>query len=202
MAAGDRRAQLLAAAATAFLRGGFDGTSMDDVARQAGVTRLVVYKHFESKQAVYRSVLDAVVTGLQEQLRRLDAASSVERGGVVRALLAVARADPDGFRLLWRHAAYEPEFASYAADFRSLADAFTESALDSRAVPEPLHRWAARSLSAFVVDGVCTWLDEGDPAADDLFVERHAAAARALLDALTDRAQQPPRRRPVRSVRR
>ena len=44
-----RRAQLLEAAATAFLERGFDGTSMEDVAQEAGVSRLIVYRIFESK---------------------------------------------------------------------------------------------------------------------------------------------------------
>ena len=186
MAPDERRAQLLDAASTAFLTGGFDGTSMDDVARQAGVTRLVVYRHFESKQAVYRSVLDTVVTRLREEFGRLDGGTPTARRGVVRALLTVARRQPDGFRLLWRHAAHEPEFAGYAADLRSLADAYTESALAPRSVPEPLRRWTARSLGGFVIDGVCTWLDEGDPSLDEQFLERHSAAARALLDVLTE----------------
>ncbi len=184
MAPDQRRAQLLDAASAAFLTGGFDGTSMDDVAREAGVTRLIVYKHFESKQAIYRSVLDLVTTRLREEFTALGELG--ERGGVVQALLTVARVHPDAFRLLWRHAAHEPEFASYAADFRSLADAYTVSALASRAVPEPLSRWTAGALSSYVIDGVCTWLDDGDPADDELFVARHAAGARALVGALAD----------------
>src|SRR5690606_14799714 len=39
----ERQAQLRRAAATAFARTGFAGTSMEDVARQAGVSRLIVY---------------------------------------------------------------------------------------------------------------------------------------------------------------
>ena len=184
MAPDQRRAQLLDAASAAFLTGGFDGTSMDDVAREAGVTRLIVYKHFESKQAVYRSVLDLVMARLREEFTGLEEVGG--RGGVVRALLTVARIHPDAFRLLWRHAAHEPEFAGYADDVRSLADAYTASALAGRAVPEPLQGWTARALSAHVIDGVCTWLDEGDPADDELFADRHAAGARALVGALAD----------------
>jgi len=45
----DRQAQLLRAAATAFARAGFAATSMDDVAAEAGVTKLIVYRNFDSK---------------------------------------------------------------------------------------------------------------------------------------------------------
>ncbi|MEO5723835.1 MAG: helix-turn-helix domain-containing protein, partial [Ilumatobacteraceae bacterium] len=43
-----RREQIMVAAASAFVRTGFDATSMDDVARAAGITRLIVYRIFES----------------------------------------------------------------------------------------------------------------------------------------------------------
>jgi AcrR family transcriptional regulator len=33
---------------------------MDDVAAEAGVTKLIVYRHFDSKEELYRSVLDGV----------------------------------------------------------------------------------------------------------------------------------------------
>ena len=56
----ERRAQLLTAAATAFVSGGFDGTSMEDVAEQAGVTRLIVYRIFATKEDLYRAVLESV----------------------------------------------------------------------------------------------------------------------------------------------
>src|SRR3954454_23986095 len=56
-----RRDQIVRAAATAFLTGGYDKTSMEDVARAAGVTRLIVYRIFESKELLYLAVLNAVV---------------------------------------------------------------------------------------------------------------------------------------------
>ena len=63
----DRRAQLVGAAAAAFLAAGFDATSMEAVAERAGVTRLIVYRHFDSKEALYRAVLDSVVESLRSE---------------------------------------------------------------------------------------------------------------------------------------
>src|SRR6185436_19787519 len=62
----ERRAQLLTAAATAFVRAGFDGTSMEDVAEQAGVTRLIVYRIFATKEDLYRAVLESVTDRLRD----------------------------------------------------------------------------------------------------------------------------------------
>jgi len=52
-----RRPQVLDAALHLFLKGGYDGTSMEDVARAAGVTKPVVYACFSSKDELFRSLL-------------------------------------------------------------------------------------------------------------------------------------------------
>src|SRR3954462_3631856 len=72
----ERQAQILTAAAAAFARPGFAGTSMDDVAAEAGIPRLIVYRHFDSKEDLYRAVLTKVTERLGEEwtkgLQRVD----------------------------------------------------------------------------------------------------------------------------------
>jgi AcrR family transcriptional regulator len=55
----ERKAQLLAVARKVFGRHGFHEVSMDDVAREAGVTKPILYDHFASKEALYLALLDA-----------------------------------------------------------------------------------------------------------------------------------------------
>jgi AcrR family transcriptional regulator len=45
------------AAATLFSAKGFDGISMDDIARRAGVNKAMIYYHFADKLTLYRSVV-------------------------------------------------------------------------------------------------------------------------------------------------
>lgn len=176
LARADRQAQLLRAAATAFARGGFAATSMDDVAAEAGVTKLIVYRNFDSKEDLYRSVLDGVSDRLRDEWLREVALPEPERHGFTsRALLTVARENPDGFRLLMVHAAREPQFAP-------LADAFAERArgvadvLIADMIPDPaVKAWAGQVIVGYLVSGVLAWLDVGDPERDDEFVERATA---------------------------
>src|SRR5687768_10621232 len=44
-------------AAALFANGGFDGVGVDDIARDAGVNKAMIYYHFEDKLALYRAVL-------------------------------------------------------------------------------------------------------------------------------------------------
>ena len=52
-----RRPEVLDAALKLFLKGGYDGTSMQAVANQAGVTKPVVYACFNSKDELFRALL-------------------------------------------------------------------------------------------------------------------------------------------------
>jgi AcrR family transcriptional regulator len=113
-----RRVQLLEAAARAFLDRGFDGTSMEDVAQEAGVSRLIVYRIFESKHELYRAVLAQVTSALADQFVGVGL-DEIRTRGAARMMLPVARAHPDAFRLLWRHAWHEPAFVDQARELRT-----------------------------------------------------------------------------------
>jgi TetR/AcrR family transcriptional repressor of mexJK operon len=63
----DRKHRLIVEAATAtFLANGYEGTSMDDIAAAAAVSKQTVYKHFSDKQQLFADVVLATtdqVTG-------------------------------------------------------------------------------------------------------------------------------------------
>lgn len=181
----ERRMSILAGAARAFARHGFVATSMEAIADATGVTKLIVYRHFDSKEALYRAVVDRVSVRLAEEFAAV--AAEGRRAGIApRAFLTVAREDPDGFRLLWRHAARETDFAEYADRFRRLAVDFADSVLAPAVGDATLRRWGAETLVAFVVDAVLAWLDHGEAARDDEFADRLSASMRAMVRAWTD----------------
>ncbi|MDW3212563.1 MAG: TetR/AcrR family transcriptional regulator [Ilumatobacteraceae bacterium] len=176
----ERRAQLIGAAASAFLERGYDGTSVESVAAQAGVTRLIVYRNFDGKEALYRAVLNSVTERLRVEF---DDDRTTE---IAARLLRVAREQPDAFRLLWRHARHEPAFAAEAEMFRLVAGEYAD-AIIVRYIADPRYRrWSAAVVVDHLHEGICTWLDIGDPALDDEFAERLRAGVRALVAAWSD----------------
>src|ERR1700722_2705426 len=138
-----RRQVILSGAARAFASGGFDATSMEDIAVGAGVTKLIVYRHFDSKEDLYRAILEEVSGRLGDEVRSaMDRDRRNRRHGIFGpAFLAVARQDPEGFRLLWKHSSREPRFARYSADVRGASVDFARSRLRQR-VDGPLVEWA------------------------------------------------------------
>jgi AcrR family transcriptional regulator len=155
-----RREQILVAATEAFARNGFAATSLDDIAAQAGVTRVLLYRHFDSKTDLYQAVLDRMCA-------RLEAHVEEPVGGFTDAsidgLLAAAVESPSGFRLLFQHALREVEFKERIERFR--ADITAAAYLQIAAVvPDEAHaRWAAQLAPVVAIEAIIAWLDAGRP---------------------------------------
>jgi AcrR family transcriptional regulator len=179
----ERRASILRGAAAAFAGSGFAHTSMEDVAAACGVTKLIVYRHFGTKEELYRAILQGVFDRLGDELRAGLAAGRPNRGLGARTQLTVAREDPDGYKLLWRHAAREPMFAAYAASTRAISIDVVRELLRLDSGDAMIDRWKAETLFAFLVDSTLAWLDGGDPHRDDDYVEHTTVGFWALLEA-------------------
>ena len=58
----DQAERLRAAAARCFARKGFRGTTVDDIAAEAGLSRPILYKHYEGKDGLIDAVLDELLS--------------------------------------------------------------------------------------------------------------------------------------------
>jgi AcrR family transcriptional regulator len=178
----ERRESILAAAAGAFARSGYAATSMADISSAAGVSHLIVYRHFDSKDELYAAVLQRANEELDVAL---GAPSAVGRYGITpHALLVSARAAPDAFTVLWRHAAREPAFMGIPENTRKQLVRVTQHALTEHAEPSQ-QRWAARATVAYLIESVLVWIEEGNERLDDRFVAATDAATRAGVRAWT-----------------
>jgi AcrR family transcriptional regulator len=59
----ERREAIVQAVRTVFAEKGFDGTTTRELAKAAGVSEALLYKHFPSKQSLYGAMLDACAKG-------------------------------------------------------------------------------------------------------------------------------------------
>jgi len=176
-----RREQILDAATRAFARAGYVATGLDGVTAEAGVTQVLLYRHFDSKADLYRAVLDRACTRLEASV-----GSSDFDEGSIAALLRAAAEDPDGFRLLFRHAAREPDFRDVVDGMQAMSAEVTRREL-AAVVPEgPWLDWAVQLVPTVTLEAVIAWLDAGQPepdrAADRIALVVHSAiqAARGL----------------------
>jgi AcrR family transcriptional regulator len=100
----ERREQILQVALEVFAKNGFHGSSMNEVAEAVGVTKPVLYQHFESKRSLYQALLDDVGERLITEIAKAtveapDGRSQAERG--FRAYFRWVHHDRDAFLLLF-----------------------------------------------------------------------------------------------------
>jgi AcrR family transcriptional regulator len=125
MPAAQRRQVILAAAEEVFARAGYHGASLDEIAHTAGVSKALIYEHFDSKRDLHASLLEDHVA---EIFRRLQANADSEatgeerlRGGV-DAFLSFVEEHREAWRALFRDAA-DPDVADLVERIQDQATA-------------------------------------------------------------------------------
>jgi AcrR family transcriptional regulator len=69
----ERKSQIITAALHCFARDGYDATSMDAIAAEAGLSKALLYYYYKSKDDVFESGFDAWIRGsTEESIRVLD----------------------------------------------------------------------------------------------------------------------------------
>jgi len=165
-----RRRQLLDVALARFAANGFSGTSMDDVAEAAGVTKPVLYQHFGSKRQLFLELLDDVGAQLVAAIGDATAGADGPRQQVEAGFGAYVRLvaeHPDAFSLLFGSGARrDPEFADAVRRVEdSLADAV--AGLIDADLDAP-HRQALGTAIVGMAEGVVRRrLSDGDGALAD-----------------------------------
>jgi AcrR family transcriptional regulator len=120
MHAGDRREAILKAARDLFARTGLEGARTAELARAAGVSERLLYKHFPSKEALHKAVLesftDEIITGARQIISLKPSTSTlVLLTHFMVSQLLVHSPERDSFkRLSLRSMADDGEFSRFA----------------------------------------------------------------------------------------
>lgn len=142
----ERREQLIAVSRALFADKGFEGTSIEEIAANAQVSKPVVYEHFGGKEGIYAVVVDREVLTLLDSIRNSLTGGKSRRELIERATLALldyVEGHTDGFRILIRDSGVgsnSGSFASILSDVASqvediLVSEFKARKLDHRAAP-------------------------------------------------------------------
>lgn len=164
-----RREQLLEIGRGLFAEKGFEGTSVEEIAATAGVSKPVVYEHFGGKDGLYSAVVEAETRKLLEVMT-----STLTVPGPPRHVLEVAaltlldyiETETDGFRILVRDSPITQQgggFASLISDVAGhveyiLGEQFAARGFDPRMAP-----LYAQMLVGMVALTGQFWLDHRTP---------------------------------------
>jgi len=170
----ERREQLLAVSRKLFAEKGFEGTSVEEIAARAQVSKPVVYEHFGGKEGIYAVVVDReieMLTGALTEALELGGHPKAVLERTALALLTYIESNTDGFRILVRDspvAQATGTFSSLIGDVATqvehlLADQFKRQNLDPKIAPI-----YARMLVGMVALTGQHWLDTRSPAKTDV----------------------------------
>jgi AcrR family transcriptional regulator len=186
----ERRASVLRAAATLFAERGYSGTRLDDVAAAAGVTKPIVYRHFDSKKALYLALLAKHEADLPTFLAAVeDGLAGLSEQELVRAVLVhwldYVRANSHAWLMLFRDSSGDAEIQAFrlqvSARAREVMAAFVASQAGDRIPPAQVEP-TAELLRSGLAGLALWWIDNpGTPKADvlDVAVRLSAAATAA-----------------------
>jgi AcrR family transcriptional regulator len=102
----ERREQLLLVAQTMFAERGFQSTTMDDIAKEAGFTKPILYQYFESKTDLYREIVAQTAEKLLASLQEAVAGVESPRAKIevaFRVYFEMVVSETDAFRILFIH---------------------------------------------------------------------------------------------------
>ncbi|MFI6350584.1 TetR/AcrR family transcriptional regulator [Streptomyces sp. NPDC050560] len=169
LTAAERRGQLLEIGRTLFAAKGFEGTSVEEIAARAGVSKPLVYEHFGGKDGLYAAVVD------REMAKLLDMVTGSLTAGHPRelceqaafALLDYIEERTDGFRILVRDSTIPQStggFASLISDIATQVEHVLGREFAGRGFDPALASLYAQALVGMVALTGQWWLDARHPA--------------------------------------
>jgi AcrR family transcriptional regulator len=130
----ETRAHILQAAMTLFSKNGYDASSVAEICQAAGVSKGAFYHHFASKQAVFQSLLEGWLAGLNQQMDALlNNAPDVPAGFLQLVRLASpifhdARGQFPMFLEFWTQSSRDPAlWATAIAPYRHFLELFSNT---------------------------------------------------------------------------
>lgn len=177
-----RRDAFMLKAAEAFREIGIRDATMDGVAAHIGVAKVILYRHFASRDDLVEQILEAaavpMVTALRDEWTGF--------GSGMRRLLAIARTNPSGFLLVARHSRDDPRFGSaYDELQRAIVERIKAIYADGRPKPRSpsgvlLSALSERAVAVLAIDALAGWIESGSSEDDALFLRWYASGTQAL----------------------
>jgi AcrR family transcriptional regulator len=173
MSGKERREQLLDIGRTVFATKGFDGTSVEEIADRAGVSKPVVYEHFGGKEGLYAVVVDREVSRLLDRITASLVGNHPREllEQAAGALLDYVEKDTDGFRILVRDspvASSSGTFASMISDIATQVEHVLAGEFKRRGYDPKLAGLYSQALVGMVALTGQWWLDARRPKRDEV----------------------------------
>ncbi|MEA2418621.1 MAG: hypothetical protein QOE60_827 [Thermoleophilaceae bacterium] len=157
----ERRRQLLALSTDLFARHSFAELSMASIAREAGISKALLYHYFPSKQELFLATLQAAAEEVRERTEpdpALPPAAALAHS--LDAFLEWVEQNELAYRKLLESAGSVPEVGALIAEVRDRTSARILEGLGAGSAPKP--RAAVRAWLWFLDGAILDWLEHRD----------------------------------------
>lgn len=180
-----RRAQLIAVAREVFVEDGYHGAGMEQIASRAGVTKPVLYQHFESKKELYLALLAEDMAALQDQIESALDAAKTNRERIRWSLAAYfefIERNEGSFHLLFRETlGAEPDFREVIERFRdSVASRIGKIIAEEASLSVEASVLLARAVMGMGESAAQWWLERRTVDKDEVLKDLSVLAWRGL----------------------
>jgi AcrR family transcriptional regulator len=155
LSAVERRNQLVQVGRAVFAEKGYEGTSVEEIAERAKISKPIVYEHFGGKEGLYAVIVDRemeyVIGQISEAISTGTPRDRIE--GAALAFMRYVEERPDGFAVLKRDSPSNSGLANLLAEVAErvgnvLRSEFKKAGYDTRAAP--LYAQALIGMVTFV----------------------------------------------------
>jgi len=159
----ERRRRLLELGTDLFARFSYDELSMARIAREAGISKALMYHYFPSKQAYFAAALEeqaaelATLTETDPSLPPLD-----QLTGSLDAFLGWVEDNREAYGKLVRSAAAIPEVREVVDRVRDMTSARILEGISPGTEPAPPLRAAVRAWLWFMDGAILDWVEQRD----------------------------------------
>jgi AcrR family transcriptional regulator len=157
------RERILHAAMEGFAHNGYDSTGVAEICRRAGVSKGAFYHHFPSKQAVFLELMNAWLTGLDEQLTAAGRGAKtvpealLRMARMARLVFVMAEEQLPVFLEFWAKASRDPEiWSATISPYRRYRDNF--ATMIESGIAEGTLRPVEARYAAYTLVGLATGL--------------------------------------------
>ncbi len=167
MSGRERREQLISIGRNAFAERGFEGTSVEEIAARAGVSKPVVYEHFGGKEGLYAVIVDREMLRLEriitESLAEGSFRERIEKA--VMALLTYMGENTAGFQILARdmRPSGDQGYSTLLNTAVGEVSHILAQAFESKGFDPSLATMYGQALVGMVSMTAQWWLDEKEP---------------------------------------
>ncbi|HIW46709.1 MAG TPA: TetR/AcrR family transcriptional regulator [Candidatus Yaniella excrementigallinarum] len=165
-----RRAQLINVALDVFAHHGFAQTTMDEIARQAAISKPVLYQHFENKRGLYFTLLDHQFQVLRNvittRMQSIDpTAANADEQTAYQAVYGVFEftSEPGGhYRLMLDSSMDNPEERQHRMDefLNELVEFISPYVLENSSLDPATSRFITSGIASTVLYLACRWAEE------------------------------------------